>query len=359
MRLSIENFKCFSLVEIAFAPLTVLTGYNGSGKSTVTQPLLALSQSFRRNPTAAYVDVDGSLINLGSLSTLVRSGGGSEVSFSISEGEDRGEWRLGPQRSEIPGHVTTTPSGQSFAGSKLFRKLKDLSYLSVQRTLGPAFKGPATGRAIGDVGIAGEYAAYWHFYLGDTDVPENRRHPQDERVNVRGQLNAYFNELFPAAEAASDKLQSVDLWRLDFHIGRASWVSPTNIGFGLTYVFPILMSLLTMPAGGLVVIDSPEAHLHPRAQSRLGWIVGRLAASGISVIVETHSDHFLNGVRLAVKAGQIPSDQVKLLFFSGASDNEHGIEELRVDGEGNISNWPSGFFDQAEHDMVRLLGLEN
>ena len=134
------------------------------------------------------------------------------------------------------------------------------------------------------------------------------------------------------------------------------WRRPANVGYGLTYAFPILVALLAAEPGDIVVIDSPEAHLHPQAQSRMGWMLAAFAAAGLQLIVETHSDHVLNGIRLAVREQLLLSSKLSLLFFAGSSLNGHGVTSPRIDGEGRIYEWPDGFFDQSDKDVAQLAG---
>ena len=79
----------------------------------------------------------------------------------------------------------------------------------------------------------------------------------------------------------------------------ADRMRPTNMGFGVSYALPVITAGLLAPAGSLLVVENPEAHLHPAGQSRVGRFLAHLAASGVQVVAETHSDHVLNGVRLA------------------------------------------------------------
>ncbi len=82
----------------------------------------------------------------------------------------------------------------------------------------------------------------------------------------------------------------------------------TNVGSGLSYVLPVVLALLS-PRGSLCLIENPEAHLHPRRQTRLAELSVRAAGAGVQVFVKTHSDHFMDGVRIAVRDGLIaPAD---------------------------------------------------
>jgi predicted ATPase len=134
------------------------------------------------------------------------------------------------------------------------------------------------------------------------------------------------------------------------------WRRPANVGYGLTYAFPILVALLAAESGDIIILDSPEAHLHPQAQSRMGWLLAVFAAAGIQLVIETHSDHVLNGIRLAVRDKILPVTKLSLLFFTGASLAGHGVICPRVDEQGRINEWPDGFFDQSDKDIAQLAG---
>jgi predicted ATPase len=135
-----------------------------------------------------------------------------------------------------------------------------------------------------------------------------------------------------------------------------AWRRPANVGYGFTYVFPILIALLTAKEGQLLIIDSPEAHLHPSAQSQMGRMLGIFAATGVQIIVETHSDHLLNGARLAVKSGNLSPSELVIHFFTGITEKGHGVVSPSIDKNGQLSDWPEGFFDQSEKDLTQLAG---
>src|SRR5260221_6265573 len=90
---------------------------------------------------------------------------------------------------------------------------------------------------------------------------------------------------------------------------------PQNVGYGLSHVLPILTACLGAQTGALLLIENPESHLHPSGQSAMGEFLAQVASAGIQLIVETHSDHVLNGIRRAVKRGQLTPQDVAIHFF--------------------------------------------
>ena len=175
---------------------------------------------------------------------------------------------------------------------------------------------------------------------------------------MRAQVDAWLGELFPNARVNADRLTVDSPIRLTFSSSRSSrWARPANVGYGLSYAFPLLVALLTAPRGTIIVVDSAEAHLHPRAQSAVGRLLGRMAGAGLQIFVETHSDHLLNGIRLAVRDGLLNPEDVGLHFFGPGGDIGR-VMTVAVDRTGAISDWPEGFFDQAERDLAALSGWE-
>jgi predicted ATPase len=87
--------------------------------------------------------------------------------------------------------------------------------------------------------------------------------------------------------------------------------------------------------------------------------MARAASCGIQVIVETHSDHVLNGIRLAVHGGQLSPESVYLHFFDRKPQNDQACAEVispRIDRNGRIDRWPEGFFDEWDKSLEALLG---
>jgi predicted ATPase len=132
----------------------------------------------------------------------------------------------------------------------------------------------------------------------------------------------------------------------------------SNVGFGITYVLPILTVLLKAKKGDVIIVENPEAHLHPKAQRMLGELILKAADVGAQIILETHSDHILNGIRLGVKNGIIgDANDVKNFFFTRENVGiayHVNVYAPQIDQEGNLDIWPNGFFDEWDKALMEL-----
>ena len=122
-------------------------------------------------------------------------------------------------------------------------------------------------------------------------------------------------------------------------------------------MLPVLTALLKAKDGELIILENPEAHLHPRAQRLLGELISKAASTGAQIIVETHSDHILNGIRISVKNNDLEADKVKLFFFM----RERVAEKYNVNvyapvlaQNGDVDIWPEGFFDEWDNALAEL-----
>lgn len=359
--LHIEDFKCFEQLRVRLASLTVLSGYNGAGKSTALQPILLLAQAARRRTWTGDVatgdlPLNGEILRLGSAGDVIRA----------QSPDATARFELFGEKKSLALSATAKAGGRSLNVTKrensddwpeLFSSLTRLVHLSAVRG-GPAEAFPTPDRVseqAPDVGADGRFASYWYHELADTEIDLARRCPGEDGTTFRKQIDAWLSRLAPGASANVQALPVASTLALQFRLSETGeWRRPANVGYGLTYAFPILVSLLAAVPGDIVVIDSPEAHLHPQAQSRIGRMLAVFAAAGIQVIVETHSDHVLNGIRLAVRDKVLTAAKLSLLFFAGSSGEGHGVTSPRIDGDGRIDEWPDGFFDQGDKDVAQL-----
>lgn len=102
-------------------------------------------------------------------------------------------------------------------------------------------------------------------------------------------------------------------------------------------------------------VENPEAHLHPKAQSRLVKFLAKVSRLGVQVFIESHSDHILNALRIAVLDKIVPSEQANILYFP--QEIGQPIVQIQIQPDGKIEEWPEGFFDQMDKDFERLFGV--
>ena len=106
-----------------------------------------------------------------------------------------------------------------------------------------------------------------------------------------------------------------------------------------------------------MLLENPESCMHPQGQFKLGELMARAASCGIQVIVESHSDHILNGIRVAVRKKIIAPDEVSLYYLSRPAEPDQlsiKVDSPRVDADGRIDEWPEGFFDEWEKGLEQL-----
>lgn len=375
--ITLRNFKCFSALDLPCAPLTLLTGHNAGGKSTAVQALLLLAQGLREAPNTNLLPLNGTFVNLGAGGDVIHhSASPQTLSFGAASSREKVIWRFefdkdlsarglvrlaeiryvkdGDPVDVLNGRIL--PSGLST--SELVGSLRSTTFISAGREMQlDVYPVPRSSAHVrGDVGRSGEYAPYWYFEFADDEVIPTRRHPTDNRETVRAQVDAWLTEFFPGARVNVERLAEDAPVRLSFSLGQTSpWSKPANVGYGLSYAFPMIVALLTAEPGSTVVIDSAEAHLHPRAQSAVGSLLARMAGSGLHILAESHSDHLLNGVRLAVRDGLVNPNDTAIHFF-GRLAQAPSVTTVAVDKNGAISDWPEGFFDQTERDLATLSG---
>jgi CRISPR-associated Cas5-like protein len=355
LAVGMEGFKCFDQLRLDFGHLTLVTGFNGGGKSTALQPLLLIAQALRNGIGKGELPLNGPLVRLGTAGDIAPLGSERPMRLEV-EGQE-GVLVYSPALQAGDRILSSAAAVEGSDQLDILLALQSLSYLGAVR-IGAEDAFPIPERTdVPDVGHDGRFAPYWYDRVADNDIDPRRHFPSSPAATFRKQLDAWLGSLFPGAEANVQNSLALSQVNLQFRLSElGSWRRPSNIGYGLTYAFPILVALLSATDNQVVVIDSPESHLHPSAQSQMGRILASFANAGVQIIVETHSDHLLNGVRLAVRDGTLPMERLKIHFFQGAVGSAHGVSSPRIGSGGDIYEWPAGFFDQGEKDLSRLAG---
>jgi predicted ATPase len=374
--IELQNFKSARKLPVKLAQLTVLTGLNGSGKSTVLQAIALLKQSLRAGVVSQELVLQGALVRLGhSEDVRFENAAGDEVGFIIRT--PNGEIKL--SAPTIAGQDTLQLRCDGDIDDLVTQLETGFQFIQADR-LTPAglYQQASTpDRTTGWLGCGGEYTVDFLLQNEAVKVSSGRLFPREQTIlsvdllnqvapteSLLDQTSGWLQQLSPGVRPRTATVELADATSLRFSYTGTSVDSgsrehrPSNVGFGLTYSLPIIVSCLAAPTGALLLLENPEAHLHPRGQFALGQLLARCAADGVQIIVETHSDHVLNGIRVAAKRADIANDTIAVHFFSrDIESGESSITSPVLHANGRFSDWPDGFFDEWSKAIDELLDI--
>ena len=361
--LRLINFKPFENQFLLLRPLTLLSGLNSTGKSSVLQSLLLLRQSYQQSLLLEMgLGLNGDLVRIGTAQDALFEGAGKEdpIGFDLVwENGMQGIWRFNYDREVDVLNLASLPLDQEIYKSSLFSN--NFHYLHAER-IGPRPFNEISDyqvRQLGQLGTRGEYTAYFLSIYRDKDIPNgNLSHPKAKSWNLSNQVEAWIGEVSPGTRLKIAPKTDVDLISLQYFHGDGNPYRATNVGFGISYTLPIIVAVLASPPGTLILIENPEAHLHPKGQAKMGELLALAASSGVQIVIETHSDHVLNGIRLAVHGRQLDPKDVQLHYFQRQEKEGLAFTEVvspQIDHNGRIDQWPDGFFDEWDKSLEALL----
>lgn len=373
-KVSISNFKVFK-DQVDFKDLkylNFLTGINGRGKSTMLQAFIALAQSIKENGNFDLLCLNGDMVNLGNsidvkneeisrekeiVLSFTREDTQFDFVFSVVMDNEQAlrlkELKVNGSSSSIDSHT-----------EEIKRLFKNLTFISAER-LGPQLR-YAFNNDMNYIGPKGEYVAC-AFYNHKDDVVNKiiidgipDIFPEIDLENIDptlgGQVQFWLSQMFRPTYVNAEYIAPVNEYTLRFGApDRSGKYKPTNVGFGYSYVLPILVAALLTKPDSVFIIENPEAHLHPQAQSILSKFLALVSKTKVQIFIETHSEHIINAPRVMIVQESFKSDDLRILYFDEKFREKH--IPIKVHSDGRILEWPEGFFDQSELDNDIILGL--
>ena len=388
--LLLENFKLYGK-ETLFAGLksiNLLTGVNGRGKSSALQPLLLFKQTLLRSRSSRQVFLSGSFVDLGNASDVkhvdasvtkpIRIGFKDEAgqyiysfgvasdnnqALDIKKFESAGKLQMSVDVDETTNFHDLVPDTE--IKEKPVLPFQNVIYISAER-IGPRMTfAPSSDEWIDKRGEHTIQMLYERQYdkvdeniiEGMTDIfldiDEDELSP-----TVNDVLNFWMTKMFGPSAATVSYIEAANIYTLGISTeqkGGKAVFKPTNVGFGYSYALPILIAGLTAPKGTILIVENPESHLHPSAQSMITKFLGLVANCGVQVFIETHSEHILNALRVMVVQRSVNAQDINVMYFNNKLENY--FETIPIEENGKMDHWPANFFDQAEKDLNVLLGI--
>jgi len=375
--ISIKNFKCLKENIFQCKNFNIFTGVNSMGKSTAIQALLVLRQSYQKgffNTSEKYISIDGDLTSIGSYSDAIYYEFDHEkdwIEISIGFSKYQPLWRtesykkLGDVAPEIP--LVVANENNDVYKESLFGRGK-FQFIQAER-LGPRNFLNTNDRNIinKDFGINGAYAM--HYFIENATKQsigiEKLGHSSEKNLLLEFQMNAWLSEISPNINVKSILYADKIIPKFGYSLNGISRgpFKAKNVGFGVSYIFSVVLAILTAEPDDLIIIENPEAHLHPRGQSNLAQLMALAAQNGVQIFVETHSDHIINGARIGVKKG-LSNDDIKIFYFTRNSNDFYAtVYDVPILADGRLSvkslieNDVTGFFDQLDIDFSIILGV--
>lgn len=342
-RLELVNFKSHKKSGVDFKNITLLTGLNCAGKSSIFQSLRMIWENLHNE--------DLTLNEYGELSTL-KNTNAKETFFTL---------KLSAYNKEVfTVNADVSIGGYIIEGDDVLKKFDiHLVYLSANR-LGPTEFQQIRNSNISlydNVGINGQYTLDILSKFGDELLHDDFSNDIKKQNTIKNHVERWLEEISPNVKLETELNKQMNV--ASFSI---NGYTPYNVGFGISYTLSILVQLMyslylfdKRNIKSVILIENPEAHLHPKGQTKLAEFIAKITNYGVQVIIETHSDYILDGLRLAVKDKQIKKEETQLHYFELDDELNTKVISPEIGDEGHLDEWPANFFDTALTNKMRLM----
>jgi hypothetical protein len=401
-----QNFKSWKDTgDLRLAPLTGLFGTNSSGKSSILQVLLMMKQTAESADPNRVLHLGGDLqssVDLGTFVDLIHGRGPNEtLTLSLT-------WRLSDtyrtsERIPLRFEVTLVERKEQIIVSR-FKYVGQDGYLGGMDLKSDGRYASFDGEDIVDP--SGPPQKFYRFppdqasspptygwslpfeleqslqdlsYLGPLRVPPQRWYqfrgsrPRDVGKDGSETIQALLamQEKAPSVEKKvaewlvkmklihSFKLKAIAPHRRDHEVlikttEESPEVQITDVGFGISQLLPVLVLCYYAPEGTTLLIEQPELHLHPSAQSVLADVfIDVVKNRKLQIIFESHSEHLLRRIQRRIAEGELPAEDASM-YFCHIEKGESHADALQLTEDGFIKNWPENFFGD---DMGELAAM--
>lgn len=373
--LNIHNFKLHKQTQLDIKGLTILTSMNGMGKSTIIQALTLLRQSFLMNDLDIGLNLKGDLCDAGISGELACQSSDEhslKIKLKFSQQDDLAYVFNYPDNimdTLLPGTEGNITDKNVLSKYSLFNEY--FQYLSAfrfgpQKSYNRDTSLVVSKKQISKIMGQCEYAVHFLEQYRNMDIPIKELAITDENditpdFRLVIQVERWLRMISPNIKINIE--QSGEDFKLKYKFNReentiTEDITALNTGFGVTYVLPILIAILSAGKDSIILIENPEAHIHPKGQAILMELMAKAVANGIQIILESHSDHIINGSLVAVNNRLITPEQLSIYYFNREEHQHVAVSyPLEISKNGHIKRPPKGFFDQIDIDLKTLTGF--
>lgn len=333
-KLGLKGFKNIQNEEFLMKPITVFTGLNSTGKSSVLQSVLVLNKELTLNGIRYLESVNSTFFTLRNIYINAK-----EISIACETEKGVVECKItSDTKSVTPEH-----------GEGVIPEFeKNLFYLSANRI------GVENDAALSTALVCGMDGRF----LYGTYEREKSRPLDDVLVRYResstlaSQVNYWLTYILDLDVQLTTGKRSEEKVDIRFRNDGIPNLLPSQLGAGVSYLVKILILCLRAGKGDVIMIENPEIHLHPAAQSRLGEFFAFIASAHIQLILETHCEHLLNRLRYEVYRKSFMPDDLVIYYKAGITESFQPIH-IELDGKYD-KDFPSGFFDATLTELLEM-----
>ncbi|HUM50623.1 MAG TPA: DUF3696 domain-containing protein [Chitinophagales bacterium] len=382
--IELKNFKSIKKKYFPLRNLNVLLGLNGQGKSSFIQALLLLRQS-ADSLRKGELRLNGNEFKMGTTKDARYQYSKMDENLSINlQFKDTEpyimifDYTIEADFFKLS-NIEVDIYGESKNSIDIKKSLfaNNFQYLNAQR-IEPKSIHPKDYTSVvinKNLGSYGEFTAHFiETYYNEPLEFENVIHKNSVTVDevlgteiinktLINQINLWMGEISPGVNVRTTAIPNSDDVLLEYvfkqpNFGNTNRYKPENVGFGISYALHVVTALLASRPGELIIIENPESHIHPRGQAELGKLITLVAENDVQIIIETHSDHILNGIRVGVKESPVMKDRTALFYFKKiVTDSEQysKVTDIEIDKNGTLSEYPENLLEEWSNQLSKLI----